>query len=249
MKTVDILGAPVANLTLDEAAQLVNRFVDEGRPRQVVTLNPEYLYRAQVDRQLMDIVHQADLVTADGVGIVWAARRAGQPVPERVTGIDLLLRLAEYAGVRSRRVFLLGSAPGVAEAAGRELVKRYPGLVPAGTHHGYFKPEEDEEIVAKVREARPDLLFIALGAPKQEIWGARYLAELNVPVVMGVGGSLDVLAGTVQRAPVWTQRLHIEWLARLAMNPKRWRRQLVLPKFALLVLYQYGLFKSSRNVP
>ncbi|MDQ7792152.1 MAG: glycosyltransferase [Desulforudis sp.] len=244
MKTVNILGAPVASVTLDEAAQLVNWFVKEGRPRQVVTLNPEYLYRAQVERQLMDIVRQADLVTADGVGIVWAARKAGHTVPERVTGIDLLLRLAQEAGVNGWRVFLLGSAPGVAEAAGRELERRHPGLVLAGTHHGYFKSEEDEDVVAKIREARPDLLFIALGAPKQEIWGARYLGELDVPVVMGVGGSLDVLAGTVRRAPVWTQRLHIEWLARLVMDPKRWRRQLVLPKFALLVLLKGSNLKN-----
>ncbi len=247
METVEVLGAPVARLTLDETVRKVAGFVREGRPRQVVTLNPEYLYRAQRDNRMMEIVRRADLVTADGVGIVWAARRAGTPVPERVTGIDLLLRLAEEAGAQRWRVFLLGSAPGVAEAAGAELVKRHPGLVLAGTHHGYFKPGEDAAIVDMVRESRADLLFLALGAPKQEFWGARYLKELNVPVVMGVGGSLDVLAGKVKRAPVWTQRLHLEWLARLVMEPKRWRRQLLLPKFALLVLYHYGLRGKGRT--
>lgn len=239
METVDILGVPVACLTLDEAARTVAGFVRAGRPRQVITLNPEYLYRAQSEPELLDIVRRADLVTADGVGIVWAAKRAGNPVPERVTGIDLLLRLAVEAGARHWRVFLLGAAPGVAEAAGRELSARYPGLVLAGTHHGYFKPEQEQEVIAKVRANRPDLLFVALGAPRQELWAARHLAALGVPVVVGVGGSLDVLAGKVRRAPVWLRRMHLEWLGRLLMNPRRWRRQLVLPKFALLVLRRY----------
>lgn len=239
METVDILGAPVARLTLDQAARAVADFVREGRPRQVITLNPEYLYRAQSEPELMETMRRADLVTADGVGIVWAARRAGTPVPERVTGIDLLLRLAEEAGRHRWRVFLLGSAPGVAEAAGRELAARHPGLVLAGTHHGYFKPEEDSEVVEKVRQSRADILFVALGAPRQELWAARHLEALGVPMVMGVGGSLDVLAGKVQRAPAWMQRLHVEWLGRLLMDPRRWRRQAVLPKFALLVLRRY----------
>lgn len=239
MDTVDVLGASVACLTLGEAAEVVAGFVREGRPRQVITLNPEFLYRAQSERELMETVRRADLVTADGVGIVWAARKAGRPVPERVTGIDLLLRLAVEAGARHWRVFLLGAAPGVAEAAGRELAARYPGLVLAGTHHGYFKPEEEPEVIAKVRASRPDLLFVALGAPRQELWAARHLAALGVPVVVGVGGSLDVLAGKVHRAPVWLRRLHLEWLGRLLMDPRRWRRQLVLPKFALLVLRRH----------
>jgi N-acetylglucosaminyldiphosphoundecaprenol N-acetyl-beta-D-mannosaminyltransferase len=239
IETVHVLGAPVARLTLAEAAQVVAGFVREGRPRQVITLNPEYLYQAQFRPELMEIVRRADLVTADGVGIVWAARRAGNPVPERVTGIDLLLRLAEEAGAQGWRVFLLGAAPGVAEAAGRELAARYPGLTVAGTHHGYFKAEEEPAVVAKVRQSRADLLFVALGAPRQELWAARHLEALGVPVVMGVGGSFDVLAGKVRRAPVWLRRLHLEWLGRLLMDPKRWRRQLVLPKFVLLVLRRY----------
>jgi N-acetylglucosaminyldiphosphoundecaprenol N-acetyl-beta-D-mannosaminyltransferase len=239
VETVDVLGAPVACLTLAEAARTVAGCVREGRPRQVITLNPEYLYRAQSEPELMEILHRADLVTADGVGIVWAARRAGNPVPERVAGIDLLLRLAAEAGMHRWRVFLLGAAPGVAEAAGRELAARYPGLTVAGTHHGYFRPEEELAVIAKVRQSRADLLFVALGAPRQEIWAARHLEALNVPVVMGVGGSLDVLAGRVRRAPAWLRRLHLEWLGRLLMDPKRWRRQLVLPKFALLVIRRY----------
>ncbi len=239
MQTVDILGAPVARLTLDEAAAAVAGFVREGRPRQVITLNPEFLYRAQSEPELMAAVRRADLVTADGVGIVWAARRAGSPVPERVTGIDLLFRLAEEAARRRWRVFLLGSAPGVAEGAGRELAARYPGLVPAGTHHGYFKPEDGPDVIEKVRQSRADILFVALGAPRQELWAARHLEALGVPAVIGVGGSLDVLAGRVRRAPAWMRRLHLEWLGRLIMDPRRWRRQAVLPKFALLVLRRY----------
>jgi N-acetylglucosaminyldiphosphoundecaprenol N-acetyl-beta-D-mannosaminyltransferase len=119
------------------------------------------------------------------------------------------------------------------------LAARYPGLTVAGTHHGYFKAEEEPAVVAKVRQSRADLLFVALGAPRQELWAARHLEALGVPVVMGVGGSFDVLAGKVRRAPVWLRRLYLEWLGRLLMDPKRWRRQLVLPKFVLLVLRRY----------
>lgn len=240
VETVDLLGVPVARLTLGDAVGVVAGFVQGGRPRQVITLNPEYLYRAQSEPNLMAVVRRADLVTADGVGIVWAARRAGCPVPERVAGIDLLLRLAAEAGACRWRVFLLGAAPGVAAAAGRELAARYPGLVLAGTHHGYFGPEEEPEVVAEVQRSRADLLFVALGAPQQELWAARHLEALGASVVIGVGGSLDVLAGKVRRAPVWLRRLHLEWLGRLLMDPKRWRRQLVLPKFVLLVLRRYG---------
>jgi len=232
---INLLGAPVDALSLDGAVERVAAFVADGRPRQVITLNPEILYRAYYDGALMNLLKAADLVTADGVGIVWAARVAGTPVPERVTGIDLMLRLMPRAAREGWRIFLLGAAPGVAAEAARRLVGQYPGLVIAGTRHGYFKPDEEGAVVEEIRRAAPHLLFAALGAPKQEWFIARHKEALGVPVAMGVGGSFDVLAGRVKRAPLWMRRLHLEWLGRLLMEPSRWRRMLVLPRFARLV--------------
>ncbi|MGC7846372.1 WecB/TagA/CpsF family glycosyltransferase [Desulforudis sp. 1088] len=239
MPTTSLLGARIDALSMREALEVVTALVTKGHPSQVITMNPEYLYRAQREPLLLDIANGAALVTADGVGIVWAARLAGRPVPERVTGIDLMLALLERASAKGWRVFLLGAAPGVAEEAAEKARERWPSLVICGTHHGYFETGEDDRIIGKVRAAAPDLLFLGLGAPKQELWGARYLQDLGVPVVMGVGGSFDVLAGKVKRAPAWLRKLHLEWLGRLLREPRRWRRQMVLPKFILMVLWRY----------
>lgn len=257
---VTLLGARIDGVDMHEAVERVTLFVegdgktlsgpgeassgDPGTVRagthgMVVTLNPELLFKAQFERELLDIVNRAQLVTADGAGIVWACRVAGQPVPERVTGIDLMIKLVERAAKRGWRLFLLGAEPGVAEEAAERLKRRYPGLQIAGTYHGYFKPGEDEKVINIIRDARADLLFAAMGAPKQEIWVDRYLERLGVKMAVGVGGSFDVIAGRARRAPVWMQRLHLEWLGRFLMEPWRWRRMLVLPKFAWLVLKTY----------
>jgi len=241
---VNLLGAPIDALSLDETVERVGHFLAGDRPRRVITLNPELLYRMQSERPLWDLVGRADLVTPDGIGIVWACRVAGQPVPERVTGIDLMLRLVERAARDSRRVFLLGAAPGVAEEAAGRLARRYPGLAVAGTHNGFFQPGDEEPVAERVRQAEAEILFVALGAPKQEIWIDRHLSSTGVRVAMGVGGSFDVLAGRARRAPEWSRRLHLEWLARLMMEPARLKRQLVLPRFAWLVLRTYRLGRS-----
>jgi len=243
---VEILGAPVDRLTLDQAVDRVAELVGDGLPGRVITLNPEYLYRAiTVDNSLMELVHRADLVTADGEGIVWAGRVAGTPFPERVTGIDLMLASVQRAAQEGWPVFLLGAAPGVAEEAAENLRRQHPGLQVAGTYHGYFKQEEEAAVAERVREAAPRLLFAALGAPKQERWIDQYIESIGPVVAMGVGGSFDVLAGRVTRAPRWMQRLRIEWLGRLAMEPSRWRRILVLPRFAWLVQRNYRFGRNK----
>ncbi|MDQ0285080.1 N-acetylglucosaminyldiphosphoundecaprenol N-acetyl-beta-D-mannosaminyltransferase [Desulfofundulus luciae] len=242
---INLLGARVDAVDLAGAVERVAAFVATGRPHQVITLNPEILYRAQQEPELLALINRADLVTADGIGIVWAAKVAGTPVPGRVTGIDLMLALVSRAAREGWRIFLLGAAPGVAEEAARRLKEKHPGLVVAGTQHGYFKPAPvttgtgetgvtEWDVVEQIRAAQPDLLFVALGAPKQEKFIARHKQALGVPVAMGVGGSFDVIAGRVARAPVWMQRLHLEWLGRLLREPRRWRRMLVLPRFAWL---------------
>ncbi|MEW5763105.1 MAG: WecB/TagA/CpsF family glycosyltransferase [Bacillota bacterium] len=238
MRRITLLGAPVDAVTLEEAVERVAALVRAGGAHQVLTLNPEYVYRALREPVLLEIAHSASLVTADGIGIVWAARVLGEPLPERVTGIDLVLALAARAPREKWRVFLLGARPGVAQQAAANLAARFPGLDVAGTHHGYFTSREETGVLARIRAARPDILFVGLGAPKQEMWIARHLRALGVPVAVGVGGSFDVLAGRVKRAPAFLRRLHLEWLGRLLYEPRRWRRMLVLPKFAGVVLLE-----------
>ncbi|HBX23649.1 MAG TPA: glycosyltransferase [Desulfotomaculum sp.] len=244
---VEILGAPVDRLTLGQAVDRVAELVNAGRPGRVITLNPEYLYRAVTeDKTLMKLVNRADLVTADGEGIVWAGRVAGTPFPERVTGIDLMLASVQRAAQEGWPVFLLGAAPGVAEEAAENLRRQHPGLQMAGTYHGYFKQEEEAAVAERIRDAAPRLLFAALGAPKQERWIDQYIESIGPVVAMGVGGSFDVLAGRVTRAPRWMQQLRIEWLGRLVMEPSRWRRILVLPRFAWLVQRNYHFGRGNR---
>lgn len=238
---INLLGAGIDKLDLKQCADKVEEYINSGSPHFIVTLNPELLYRAQSSPELLDMVNRADLVTPDGVGIVWACRVKGEPVTERVTGIDLMIKLLERAGQKGWRVFFLGSEPGVAEDAARRTVERYPGLNVVGTHHGYFSAADEPAIIKAIKSARPQLLFVALGAPRQEQWIDKYKEIMGAPAAMGVGGSLDVLAGKVPRAPEWMCRFHLEWLGRLVQQPSRWKRMLVLPKFALLVLLKYRL--------
>jgi N-acetylglucosaminyldiphosphoundecaprenol N-acetyl-beta-D-mannosaminyltransferase len=238
---VNLLGAAIDALNMEETVERVAGFIRSGRPHRIITLNPEFLYRAQSENRLMELAGRADLVTPDGEGIVWACRVAGRPVPERVAGIDLMYRLVERAAAEGWRVYLLGAAPGVAEEAARKFCLDYPGLQVAGVHHGYFKENEAGLIAGEIRKTRPALIFAALGAPRQELWIDRYIEETGAAAAMGVGGSFDVVAGRVRRAPLWVRRLRLEWLARLLMEPSRWRRQLVLPLFAWLVITKYKL--------
>ncbi|MCL2766532.1 MAG: WecB/TagA/CpsF family glycosyltransferase [Peptococcaceae bacterium] len=235
----DLLGIQFDALDLAGMVELINGYLDRKQPCHVITANPELLYNAQFDPQLLELVRQADVITADGVGVVWASQRAGCPVPERVTGIDLLVSLAEGAARENRSVFLLGAAPGIAEEAAEKLCRDFPGLRLAGVCDGYFTEDEENAVVEQVRAAKPDLLFVALGAPKQEWWINRYLPVLGPVTAIGVGGSFDVISGRVLRAPVWVQRMRCEWLYRLLKDPGRWRRQTVLPRFAWLVIKKY----------
>jgi N-acetylglucosaminyldiphosphoundecaprenol N-acetyl-beta-D-mannosaminyltransferase len=191
------------------------------------------------------MINRAGLVTADGIGIVWASRVSGHPVPERVTGIDLMMRLLEYAAVKGWRVFFLGSAPGVAEAAAGKAAGLFPGLRVAGAYHGYFSDEDSGVVAGKIMGSSPHLLFVAMGSPRQEIWIEQNLHLLGGVAAIGVGGSLDVLSGNVPRAPEWFRRRNLEWLGRLLNDPGRWRRMLVLPKFILSVLIAHKFKRGA----
>ncbi|MDR7612937.1 MAG: WecB/TagA/CpsF family glycosyltransferase [Armatimonadota bacterium] len=231
----ELLGVRVHHVTLDQAVERVAALIASGGPHQVVTVNGAMLVAAARDPAVRSILSQASLVVPDGVGVLVAARILGRPPFVRVPGVELAERLCAEAAAAGWRVFLLGAAPGVADDAAEALRRRYPGLQVAGVHHGYFS--DDAPVLVQIRAARPHVLLVALGFPRQEMWIARHRAALGVPVSMGVGGTLDVLAGRVRRAPTWMQRAGLEWAYRIAREPRRrWRTAAALPHLMVLAL-------------
>ncbi|MBS1253695.1 MAG: N-acetylglucosaminyldiphosphoundecaprenol N-acetyl-beta-D-mannosaminyltransferase [Anaerolineales bacterium] len=229
--TIEILGVQIDNVTTDEALHHIAEFVEEGTPHHTITVNPEFVMTAQRMPAFREVINAADLRIPDGVGLLWAARRQGTPLQERVAGSDMVPLIAQQAARLGHRIFLLGAAPGVAEKAAARLVQSAPGVMIVGTHAGSPAVEEEDEIVALVRARDPDVLLVAYGAPQQDLWIARNLGRLGVAAAMGVGGAFDFLAGVARRAPLWVQRLGFEWLYRLAREPWRLRRQLDIPRF------------------
>ena len=232
---VNILGVDVDAVTMAEAVDVVRRAMDTRAGVMVATANAEMLMRATHDEELRRILNASALVVPDGAGTVWAARHLGHAMPERVAGYDLAQELLRRAPAEGRRVYFFGAAPGVAEKAKAKAEQIYPGIEIVGVRNGFFSPADNAAIIAEIRAARPDLLLVALGVPKQEKWIAAHLAELDVPVAIGVGGTLDVMAGVMKRAPHWMQKAKLEWLFRGLMQPKRAGRLLALPKFVLKV--------------
>ncbi len=241
---VNLLGVPVAAVTMEEALGILERFASERRTHLIVTSDASSIVRAQEDEEFRQIVQSADLVTPDGIGVIWGARLLGLPVYQRVPGVDLMAKLCERAAQKGWKVFMLGAKPGVAELAAKNLQARYQGLQIVGTHHGYFSPEEEPQVITKINAAQPDILFVAFGIPKQEKWIASHADELQVPICIGVGGSFDVYAGVVKRAPEWVQRLCLEWLYRTIKEPRRLPRLKAIPKLLWLVIKEAWLRKT-----
>lgn len=234
---VTILDVPVHRVTMDETLRSVQHFMEEPRLHQIVTVNPEFVMTAQRDPAFLRILQEADLCPPDGVGLLYAARWYGRPLPERVPGSELVYHLAGLAARQGWRLFLLGAGPGVAEEAAAILQDNYPGLAIAGAYAGSPAPAENEAIVRRINDSRADVLYVAYGAPRQDKWIARNRKALKtVRVALGVGGALDFITGRAVRAPRWVQRLGLEWLHRLLREPWRWRRMLAIPHFTLKVL-------------
>lgn len=226
MKT-EILGVRFDNLTQQEAAQQGRQLLEEDKFHYVVTPNPEFLLAAEKDPEFRRVLNAADLVLPDGIGVVYSAKILGTPLKERVPGIEFAEAMLSALNDMGGRLYLLGAKPGVAEEAGRRICARYPALVLCGTHDGYFKDEQ--AILPEIAAAKPDLLFVCLGAPKQEKWMARWGQHTGAKLAIGLGGCLDVFAGNVQRAPERWQKLGLEWAYRLKKEPKRIGRMAKLP--------------------
>ena len=238
MASVEILGVRVDDVTYGGLLDSVDAFVASGEPHQVITVNVEMLVATRDDPELMRALADSDLNVADSVGVMFAARLVGCALQERVTGSDGIYRLAEHCARRGYRLYLLGAASGVAELVAERLSVGNPGLEIAGTYAGSPGTDEEDDIIDRVRMANADLLLVAYGVPAEEKWIARNRLRLGVPVMVGVGGAFDFVAGVTRRAPAWMRRCGLEWLYRLVQEPWRWRRQLALPKFLILVLMQ-----------
>jgi len=235
MNKVEILGVGVNSVTMQEAVECVENLIELRQPSIVATANAEMLLRATHDEELKKILNSAELVVPDGAGTVWAAHHLGKEMPERVAGFDLVQELLKIAPSKSQKIFLFGAAPGVAEKAKSKAEELYSGINIVGVRDGFFSAEDEPAILEQIKKTQPDILLAALGVPKQEKWLAKYKDILNVPVSIGVGGTFDVMAGVVKRAPLWMQKAKLEWLFRALLQPSRAGRLVALPKFVLKV--------------
>lgn len=240
-----IMGIPVPKITMDHSVELLGKVIQQDQPElfHVVTLNPEITMSCQHDERLRSIIDEAGLITADGIGIVMVSRLKGNPLPERVTGCDLFIKLLETGNQNNWSFYLLGADEATSEKASEVINRTYPNVSILGRHHGFFNQTEEVEIVEDIGSLKPDVLVVALGAPYAERWIYKYKHKLNAKVAIGVGGTLDIIAGKVKRAPAIWRRLNVEWLFRLINQPSRWRRQLILPRFAIRAL----LFKEKNT--
>lgn len=251
---IEAFGVRLSPVSMSEAMDKIEGFIRDsrngGKPHHVVTSDANSILRAQDDEEYAGIVRRAALITPDGYGVMWGARLMNLPIYERVTGVDMVTGICERAAKNGDSIYILGAAPGVAAKAAEKLSERFPGLRVAGTRNGFFKPEEEDEVVNEIRDAKPQVLFVAFGIPKQEKFIAKHLETLNVPVSLGVGGSFDVYSENLKRAPEYIQRSGMEWLYRVWQEPWRWRRMSYVPRFMIFALREW-LFgpPSNRTTP
>ncbi len=215
--------------------QIETLIQSEGQ-HMVATADSSMIFDAQSDSELRSILEAADLVTPDSSGVIWAGKRRGEPFPEKVSGVDLVARLCELSAQKGYKIAILGAAPGVAETAAEKLTLQFPGCNIVGTRHGFFPTESDEVVAEEIGALKPDILFVAMGIPRQEKFIARHKSLHRAKVAIGVGGSFDVYSGKAKRAPVFIQKAKMEWLWRLLQNPSKYKKTMKLPRFMFAVM-------------
>lgn len=233
-----VLGIQVNTESYDDLLPLVFQQIEDNKKSLIVAINPEKIMKANEDPALKELLNNAEFQIPDGIGVILASKIQKGRITSRVTGVDMMLRLCEEAAKRGKPIFLYGGKPGVADAAADKLRQMYPNILIVGTQDGYEK--DNAKVVQKINEAKPDLLFVAMGSPKQENWINANRDELHPTIYQGVGGSFDVLAGNVKRAPVAFQKAGLEWLYRLMKEPHRIKRQIALPLFLVEVAKSRG---------
>lgn len=233
---VTIFGVPISRLSMRDTIVYLTQAIERRQPHQIITANPIMVMTALDHPDYMKMMNQAELIVPDGAGVVWASGYVGQPVKERVAGYDLIHELMKVGETKNWKVYLLGASSDIIEAAADKLKRLYPRIEIVGYRDGYFGAEQDQQVIEDILQANPDILLVGRSADKQEPWIAQHKQELRIPVMMGVGGSFDVLSGKLKRAPVMFQKLRLEWFYRLLQEPWRYKRMLTLPKFAVKVI-------------
>lgn len=234
--TGPVLGIPISLMPMVDTLALMGRWIEERVPRLIITVDATALVLAKDRPKFREILESADLRTADGVGIVWALKRAGHRDAAKVSGVDIVQRFAQLSAERGYRLYFLGSEPGITDRAAERMRLQFPGCNIVGTHHGYFPAESDSIVAEEIAATNPDVLFVAMGMPRQEEFINSTKHIIQAPINMGVGGSFDVFSGKTKRAPRMIQRLHLEWLWRLILNPTKIAKVKLLPKFVGMVL-------------
>lgn len=244
-----ILNTYVNAISMDETVRRVEKIIKNRKPTQHVVINASKVNLMETDEQLREIVNSCPLINADGASIVWAAKKLNVPLKERVTGIDLFLRLVELAAEKGYKIYLFGAKEEVVLKVKGIFENKYPNLCIAGYRNGYFTEADEPQIVADMAASGADMMFVAFSSPKKEYWVSKYLKQLNIPFVMGVGGSFDVVAGVTDRAPLWMQRKGLEWFYRFIQEPKRmWKRYIIgNAKFVALTYRTRKQMKLNRK--
>ena len=244
----NVLGCELDRVDMREAVERCQQLIERGHPAQHVSVNVAKLVAIRSDARMRELVLASELVTADGMPVVWASRLLGDPLPMRVAGIDLMSELLAVAERHGYRVYVLGARDAVLARALARIRERHPRIEIAGHRNGFFTDGEIDEVVSEIQTAAPHILFLAMSSPKKEHWLAAYGAQLRVPLVMGVGGSIDIWAGETKRAPLWMQRNGLEWLYRLVQEPRRmWRRYLFTNAAFLWLLCGAVLWRLLRR--
>lgn len=244
MEILQVLGVPVHKVNMNEALNKAIDFIEGDKKSVIYTPNSEIVMMAKENAELLKVIKKSDMTIPDGIGLVLASKIMKNPLSERVTGIDLMENILKYCNQNKKSIYILGGKPGVSEMALENISIKYPNINALGAYHGYFKGQhigkeghdEEVKVINIINGLNPDVLFVAFGAPRQEIWIDRFKGKINAKLFIGVGGSVDVYAGTVKRAPVFYQKTGLEWLYRLIKEPWRYKRMLSLPKFIIEVL-------------
>ena len=247
-RRIEILGCPIDNLTIDETISLIDEMISSNTPHQHVVINVDKLLKLRNDKKLKQIISDCDIINVDGMPIVWASKILGNPLKERITGIDLMEQLIKHSVKKGYRVYFLGAKEEVVKKVVEVYSRRYPNLKIAGFRNGYWKFEEEEYIIKEIQKSKPDILFLAISSPTKEFFLKKFLNIMNVPFVMGVGGSFDVVAGVTKRAPLFMQKYGLEWFFRFIQEPKRmWKRYIIGNSVFICLIFKELLKKIFKK--
>lgn len=247
---ISILGVPIDAVTRDEAGIITENLIKESNKscKMIFAPNVEFIMYAQKDKEFFDILKQSSLSTPDSIGVIIGAKLQKKSFPERIPGQSYFRKIIELSNEKGYSIYLLGGKPGIPEKAKENLEKIFPNVNIVGVHHGYFNENEEKEVIEEINKLQPNVLFVALGAPRQEKWIYNHRNELKVDVATGQGGTYDYEAGKIKRAPVWVQKIGMEWFWRLCREPKRIKRQLVLPVYLVKIFFKKDKTKGKFDI-